>query len=344
MPLTDFDGTRCPDFNPDFAFKACTYYDPADHEQECGFCKQDHKYYRCIADTSKGIPLSYSTVSDFLTCHYLYYLKSIRGIEILPAKKSVPLKLGTLWDRVQQKHLGADINIQAVITENEIESRDVAKIKGLYRAFKALDVFIDPNPILQARIDDSLGWERDDPAAPSNVLYIKGYLDRKYTSRFVESKLSSRPDNYLDPYFIQNQVGVYFMADPGLEDCVMEICRTPDLKSTGRFSEESDADYAERVYQDAIKRPSHYFLGWDPKTRRYGKKYFRKEFNLDAISDRFRAVFREIDLANRTMGWYRNDRVCNSVLPGIACDMLPICRTGHMSEDMYRIRKREIKF
>ena len=336
--LTDSDGSKCPDFQPDFAFKSCVYYDAADHEQECGFCKQD-KYYRCIADITRGIPLSYSSVSDFLTCHYLYYLKAIRGIRVRDSQCSNPLKLGTLWDRVLQKHLGDQTqDIAAIIDQYEIPPREVAKVRGIYRAYKQLEIKVDPGYDLQAKIDDCL--EFDGPQ-----LLITGYYDRKYPTYFVENKFSGRPDNYFDPFFTASQNGVYFMADPRMEYCVMEVVRSPDLKSTRSHKDEEPETYSERIFQDAISRPSWYFPGWEKKTRRYGKKLWRKEYDLDGIADRFVHVFREIRVACQHNAFYRNDRVCHNVLPGIQCDMLPICRTqGHMNDDVFEVRKRKITF
>jgi hypothetical protein len=122
----------------------------------------------------------------------------------------------------------------------------------------------------------------------------------------------------------------------------MEIVRTPDLKSTGKNKDESAEDYGERVYQDIISRPTHYFLGYDIKTHKYGKKYFRNEFNLEELKGRFIHVFREIYNARWLDGWYKSDRSCSNILPGIACDMLPICRNGNMSEDSYNVREKVI--
>jgi spore coat polysaccharide biosynthesis protein SpsF (cytidylyltransferase family) len=124
----------------------------------------------------------------------------------------------------------------------------------------------------------------------------------------------------------------------------MEVIRTPALKSAGKNKEESAEEYQERVYQDAISRPSFYFLGYNPKTHRYGKKFYRSEFDLDEIKSRYLHVFRELYDARVMDGWYRNDRVCNNVLPGIECDMKSCCRNGNMSETVYQIRKKKIKF
>jgi hypothetical protein len=301
--------------------------------------------YRCVATTTLLIPLSYSSVSDFLTCHHLYYLKAIRGIQTKDAAKSSPLKMGTLWDKVLQKHLGGkDIDIPAIIDQYEINNMDVAKVKGIFRAYKALEIQVEPDYELQARISMQIDFEKIWTNGDPVKLLLTGFYDRKYATSFAENKLSGKPDFYLDPFFIQSQVGTYFLADPSLDSCTMEIIRTPQLKQTGENKEESPEEHAERIYQDAISRPSHYFIGWNNKTRRYGKKYFRGEFDLVELKARYIHVFREIFNARVMNGFYKNDRVCNNILPGITCDMLQCCRHNNMSEQVYQIREKKAAF
>lgn len=237
MPLLDFDSKKCPEFQPDSNFQTCTSFDPATDPRECGFCKLNAKYYRCIAH--KGtIPLSHSTVQNFLTCHHMCYLINVRGIQTRDAVKSSPLKCGSLWDAVLGKHYGGvdketglPYDIPALITRYEIEPKDVAKVRGLYRAYKMLEVQIDPGGEIQKKIDLTISFDKVwGDGVPVEVM-VTGYFDRYYTDgTFVENKLSGRPDYYLDPFFIESQIGTYFLADPSLESCIMEIVRSPDLK------------------------------------------------------------------------------------------------------------------
>ena len=162
----------CKKFQPSFDNLECDYYIPAQNDNfepihgECGYCKQP-KSFRCVADVCRIIPLSHSSVSDFCTCHYLYYLKKILGIEIRPPFLSSALKAGVLWDAVKQKHLGAkDILISSVrnadktkivkmgiIDKYEIDDYTVAKVKAIYSAYKYLEIEVDPGYELQAKID-----------------------------------------------------------------------------------------------------------------------------------------------------------------------------------------------
>jgi len=336
----------------------CKYHSPAflalewpkcdcmyriDDKDNAGFCKRP-EFYRCIKEVGKmPVPLSYSSVSNFLTCPMLYYLKDIRGISVRPSHTSSALKMGKLWDCAKQRLLGEDIDMGAVVEEYEINDMDIAKVRAINRAYKTLEIGVDPKFTLQAEFNNEIvadGIYEDMPLR----IKTKGFYDRKYADHFCEDKLSSRPDNYLDPWFIQSQVGAYFLADPAMEYCIMEVVRTPDLRSTGKFKDEGPEGYEERCYQDIISRPSFYFIGFDREKKRYGKKYYRSEFDLDSIKDRFRIISVMIRDCQGFDGWYRSDRMCNNVLPGIQCDMKQVCRLNSMSEDIYTIKQRKELF
>ncbi len=344
MKLTDFDESKCPKFQPNEAFDRCIYHEEAVNETENGYCKLP-EFYRCIATPTKVIPLSYSSVGDFLTCHHLYYLKAIRGIRMRDAAVSSPLKMGTLWDKVLQKHLGdTSIDIPAIIAQYEMSEIDVAKVRGIYRAYKTLGIKVEPGGDLQAKIDMKIPFDKVWGDGTPVELLLSGYYDRKYPDHFIENKFSGRPDNYADPYFISSQIGTYFLADPELKSVTMEIIRAPQLKSTGNHKDENPNEYSERIYQDVISRPSYYFMGWSSERKTYGRKFHRAEFDTEDIRSRYLHIFREIFEARVCDGWYRNDRVCNNILPGIQCDMQSICRTGNMAENVYQIREKKVKF
>jgi hypothetical protein len=119
----------------------------------------------------------------------------------------------------------------------------------------------------------------------------------------------------------------------------MEIARTPDLKITKR--EENDiAAFGERVYNDVMSRPAHYFIGYNKDTSTYGKKFFRNEFDLTDVRDRYKIIFMNIHEALTCDRFIRNDRSCANTFPGSKCDYLGICRFGTMSEDVYQIREK----
>lgn len=303
-----------------------------------GYCNRPDMY-RCLEDVwKKPTLISHTGAQSFLTCHHQYYLKYIRGIETRNTKLGIPLKIGILWDACLQFMLGdTSTDMNKIIDDYEIEDKEVSKVHALYRAAKALEIQFDMNCKLQHSFFHNIKIHKE-PELENDVITVNGKYDRYYEDGFVESKLSTRPDNYSDIFFIQSQVGTYFAVDPNLKWCQMEVVRVPDLKSTGQYKDESTDMYGERCYQDIISRPSFYFIGWDKGKKTFGKRYFRTEFALDEILDRYKAVAREIMWASYHDSFYKNDRVCNNVLPGIQCDMLSICRHNMMNEETYRIK------
>lgn len=367
----------CNKFQPSFDNRECDHYLFAEDSQmnlkhgECGYCNLPNAY-RCVADVCRIIPLSHSSVSDFCTCHYLYYLKKILGIEVRPAFLGIPLKAGVLWDSIKQKHLGNEkINIKEIIAKYEIDEYTVAKVKAIYHAYKELEITVDPDYELQAKVNltydiiippssfipsITVGKEVINLWSESNnqseddrtwkfPLSITGFYDRKYSNYFTEDKLSGRPEFYLDPFLIASQVGTYFLADPNLEYCLMEIVQFPQqkiLKESAKRQEETPDQMYNRARQEILSQPSKYFItplkGFQKDRHRYGLKLHRGEFDLNAIKERYIQVVIELLAARWNNGFYKNFKSCSNILPGIKCDMQTICKTGNVSETIYSIR------
>lgn len=378
------DSSKCSQFSPSFDNKECEYYAYAENDKmeikdgECGYCKRP-ECYRCVADITRNIPLSHSSIGDFLTCHYLYYLKKILGIEKRPAYMSDALKAGKLWDTVKQKHLGAKVNIQKVINEYEINPIVVAKVRALFHAYKELEITVEPGYELQAKIDLTYeikiapntfipsyqvgqetirnwqegklwrdNWEEWREWKESGnkqfsewtfPLNITGFYDRKYPTYFCEDKLSSKPDFYLDPYHLQSQCGTYFLADPNLEYVIMEVVRFPQDNYNKR-KEEIPEEVYKKTYDAVLSKPSTYFLGYNREKKMYGKKFYRGEFDLESIKQRYQQVVIEIMAARWNGNFYKNDRVCSNILPGIICEYQSVCRNQNVSDEIYKIRSK----
>ncbi len=219
----------------------------------------------------------------------------------------------------------------------EIDNISIAKVRALSRAYKTLEIVTEPDFSLQNRFDVEIDIQGIYKSTPIKVV-IDGIYDRKYADHFAEDKLSSKPDNYLDIYSIQSQVGAYFLADPAMDYCVMEVVRTPDLKLTGQYKEESPEEHENRTYMDVISRPAFYFIGFDRAKKTYGKKFYRKEFDIEEIANRFRAINIMIHDCAGFECWYKNDNQCIGTF-GV-CDMRSICRYNTLSEVMYGFRKK----
>lgn len=332
--------TNCQFYSPSLKSIAPTYpktdcISRIDDGNRPGYCKIPSNF-RCVKEAGLiKLPLSYSSASDFLTCPFLFYLKNIRGIRIKNSHASKALKMGKLWDVAKQNILNnGGVDFKKVIEDYEIGDMEIAKVKALYRAYKALGIKVEDGFSLQERFSKEIKVPGIREGSFSEIL-INGVYDRKYKNYFVEDKLGSSPDYYLDIFNVQSQVGVYFVADESMEYCVMEVARTPALKSVSKYKEESPQDHEDRTYSDIISRPSFYFIGYDKDKKTYGKKFYRDEFNLDEIKERFRIL--EVLMADCAGfdGWYKNDRSCSS--GPWPCDMKPICRYNTMSEEVYKI-------
>ncbi len=372
------DSRLCQKFQPTFDNRECDYYQYSEDDNfnpihgECGYCKQP-KAFRCVADVCRIIPLSHSSVSDFCTCHYLYYLKKILGIEIRPPFLSSALKAGTLWDATKQLHLGKKQSLRDIINKYEIDDYTVAKVKAIYSAYKYLEIEVDPGYELQAKIDMTYDiilppsqfvpsitvgdnhakevvnlWKEAKNQAEDErkwifPLKITGFYDRKYQGYFCEDKLSSRVEYYTEVYPLTSQIGTYFLADPNLEHVIMEVIQMPQqkiLKETKkRTQEESPDQLYDRVYNEILSRPSNYFIGYNREAKRYGKKFFRGEFPLAEIENSYKQIVIELLSARWTNNFYKNRKNCNFIY-GRPCEYLPICTNGNMSETMFSIRQK----
>jgi len=371
------DSKICAKFQPSFDNRECDFYSYAEDESmnildgECGFCKRPETY-RCVADITRTIPQSHSSVGNFLACHYYYYLTKIIGVEIRPPHLSVPLKAGKLWDCTKQFHLGAkEIRERDgvifktpwdVINHYEIDPRTVAKVRALFKAYKELEIAVEPGYELQAEVNlnyditlppssfiptisvgkeainlwDARNEQADDKRVWTFPLKVGGFYDRKYPNYFAEDKLSGKPEYLLDPFYIDSQCSTYFLADPKLDYCIMEVVQFPQQREPKK-KEESPEELLERVYQDILSHPRDYFKGWDNRKRMYGVKFHRGEFNLKAAEERFQQVTIEIQAARFSGGFYKNFRACGNMF-NHPCEMRTICKNGNIPVEMFKIR------
>lgn len=321
---------------------SCVHFIPPDDKREAGFCTLQGQF-RCVDNLLAAIPrLSHSSIQDWLKCRRLFYLKNIRGITRRPNQCSNAIKMGSLWDACQGKLFGfhGDEEILQVINMYEIEEQEREVVRAVVRAFRTLDLSVQKEDCtLQERFTFSskfknlYSWiERD-----TFEFLITGVYDRKYPKYFVENKFSGAPDYYQDVYWLSSQVGTYFLSDPAMEYCVMEIIRTPSLRK--REDEPAEA-FGARIYADILARPGWYFIGYNKKTNSYGRRFYRNEFRLDELSLRYQNIGYEIMDANERDAFYRSEPMCRHPWE---CDMLDICKSGVMSEELYTFKTKRLK-
>ena len=195
-----------------------------------------------------------------------------------------------------------------------------AKVNALDRAFTDLEIHIDKDGFLGCQVK-----------VTTQILNtnLVGYVDRAYEDHIVESKLSARPDFYQQKENVAYQLGTYFLCNEAWDYAIVEITRVPSLKV--KDGEEPEA-YEKRIYGDIVSRPAHYFLGWERKTRTYGTRFWRSEFDLEEIYSTYCYVLHEIRQTVERGAWYPNNLACHVPAP---CPYLPIKRSGVISEELF---------
>jgi hypothetical protein len=303
----------------------CKFYIRPVNPKEAGFCRlPDH--FRCIEACKKKLaPLSYSSLIDFIHCRMRYKHRKIDGNEIRPAHLPEAIKLGAAWDAFLNTQIGLELKLFDTIQSLQLSPLQMAKYSALVRAFNDLEVDLDMKDLLDAQYEIGV---------PVGDTRITGFVDRAYRDHITEVKLSGRPDFYWQRENLYYQLGTYFMADERWKYADVQITRVPQLRTgKGKFSDESPDAYEDRCYSDILSRPAHYFIGWDRKTRTYGVRFYRSEFDLDQIFQTYVHVLHEIKDTCRRDAWYPNNLACHVPAP---CVYLPIKKSGVVSDEIYK--------
>jgi hypothetical protein len=315
--------------------KPCKHYIKSAQPHEPGLCALPREFL-CTEAMKKFFPrLSHSSKNEWIRCRYSYFLSHIENWEPMPSQMSDPVKMGAIWDKWlaecyrQEKYVGSSY-LKELCKEYRVIEEDTvySKLHALCKAFVNIGMKLDTSQMLGTQFEINL------LALDLNVI---GYVDRAYHHYFVESKLSARPDYYEKIHHITSQIGTYFLAMDGWEWVDMEIARTPELKQ--KDSEEPEA-YSERIFQDIIRRPSFYFIGYNSASRTFGRRYYRSEFPLDEIRRTYKIVMEEMLRAKENINEviYKNYASCYSPGP---CNFLPVCMTGVISDSMFRKKQKK---
>ena len=303
----------------------CAHYIEAYNEGEAGFCDTE-KRFRCIEALKKSQPaLSHSAVMAWTKCkmYFLYYY--ILGIRVKDEYLSDGIKRGNVWDAFQN---GKDY--KAMADKVQLSPKDRIAMSALIDAYNDLEI-VKPEGQGQAKVSYPFGGNT-----------VVGFIDWLMEDGFEEWKCTNSPDWYLKHENIFHQVATYFMALPHLEYVDMKPVQFPQLKTGGqrtKYANESPDDFYKRIYEDILARPPFYFVGYDRTTRTWGKRFWRKEFDLDHVEAMYKWVFQEIRETIDRGSWYRNDGACQSPF---LCDYYDIKKTGVVSKEHYYYASRSI--
>ena len=290
----------------------------------------------CVKDMQHRLPaLSVSAILDYCQCKYKFWLKHVIGLEVKPEKKSQTMLMGIIWDKFFQNM--ADIEGIFDIPEHELlYEENLAKVHALIMAFQELGMrekyckeykkeFVE----FQYQIYFNIGEQ-----------LVVGHVDRAYPDYIVETKLSTRPGNFLEKENIELQVGTYLLDETQGKNWLgvsMEVTRVPMLRIKPN---EAIEGYANRMYKDIMKRPKHYFASFNRKEKEFGKKFYKSEFALDKIRMIYRNVFRDMRITIDNNLWLKNFRTCKHPY---RCEYYPIYKSGAVSEELYQVREKKEK-
>ncbi len=317
----------CPMLTPGDSLP-CRHYIRPIQPEDPGFCDQP-TWFRCIEAMKHKLPsISYSRMGDFIQCRRGYYHAVIQGLEVKPQHLPEAIKMGRAWDAFLR-----NVHEECYDHLNDIEPLQLtpaqsAKIGALTDAYRDLEI---------KKMDGLLGCQYK-IHVPVGTTTIVGIVDRAYEDLIVETKCSFNPAFYTQKENLTYQLGTYFLGNEQWESAVVEITRVPGHRTgEGRYADEAPDDFQKRIYSDIVSRPAHYFIGWDRKSRTFGVRFWRTEFDLDEVFSTYVHVLREIEETVKQGSWYRNNLACHVPAP---CPFLPIKRTGVVSSEIYLRRNR----
>jgi hypothetical protein len=305
----------------------CRHYLRPDDPQQPGTCERRGRFLCEEAMKHKLPSISYSSLQDFIQCKEKYHHRVIKGLRVKPEHLPAPVKLGRAWDTYLNSVHGHKETDHLDLHLTPIQQ---AQINALTRAYRDLEITLQKSGLLgcQYKIHVTVGQNQ-----------IIGVVDRAHDDHVVETKLSSRPDFYRQRENLTYQLGTYFMGNDAWDYADVEITRVPGLQTgKGKYSDETPDAYEARCYSDVISRPAYYFQGWDRKTRTYGVRFWRSEFDRDEIYRTYVHVLWEIQDTVTHGSWYPNYLACYVPAP---CQYLPIKKTGVISSEIFEQRQKE---
>ena len=304
----------------------CIHYIRPDEKGQPGLCAQRTNFF-CVEAMKKRLPsISYSRATDFIHCRRRYLHGVIEGLRVKPAHLPEAMKLGKAWDLIIRSKYDTDFDPTKETNSLRLTPEQAAKINALNRGFTDLELLLNMDGLLGCQVKVTT------QILNNNLI---GFCDRAYEDHIVETKLSARPEFYTQKETVGPQLGAYFMCEPAWDYAVVEITRVPSLKL--KDGEDPEA-YEERIYGDILSRPAYYFTGWDRKTRTFGTRFWRSEFNLEEIHSTFCHVLHEIQDTVTRGAWYPNNLACHVPAP---CPYLPIKRSGVVSDEIFEKRQRK---
>jgi len=304
-----------------------------------GFCSAGHHFLCEERVPNCTLVMSQSQIKTYYECKMKYWFRYIYGIRRKKGTLSPSIKMGAIWDKfVESKYNGNELDLESLLTEYMVKDVDRAKLCALMDAWDSLEIRLKLNGFLSCQTEIAQRFDQTD----GRQLIVRGYVDRLYDTRFVETKLTKDPNRYNSLWDLHSQIGTYFLLMPNINECIMEITRVPQIRQK---KEETIDDYYSRIFQDIISRPGFYFIGWDISTRQFGlPPYYRNEMRLETIKNRYKWITQEIaERTERGAWYYEQGYTCSPYYRD--CDYKPVCVVGGVDHGINEVlyERNEIK-
>lgn len=326
----------CPDYKqlpnvktPDGHGGLCVSY--MNRLDNCGLCALDSRFL-CTEHLKTTVPrLSHSALQDMMTCDRLHYYKHIEGLEV-DMDKPVKMLLGSLWDAVVDDDSTKVVELVELIPEFE-----VCRIEAMWETMKMLGISHQESYAQRGHAQHrGIMWL--DERTPVSYVY-----DSKGEDYFIERKFTSSPKYYETVWAMQDQVGTYFLADDKMKYCIMELACYPTIRPRFNATKNDPADtvesFTQRLKDKILEEPAKCFKGLNMAEKTWGLKFYRNEFDLDMIRERYLKRAQRIR-DNVDAGWYEmNTTACESIY-GRQCEFLSICKTGAVGQ-RFKVRDKQ---
>ena len=280
-----------------------------------GFCSKPN-YFRCVEYMANNeLIISYSAMRNFLRCEKLYYYTNILGLERI--EKSDALET--------ERYIGTILSQKKIDITGKENSIWLQKARAIINSMGMLK-------ITEHIVDQDFESQKEFTIQRDGVPQIHGFIDFHHVSNkfFLKLKTTLKPETYQDKFLIEDRVGTYFLSNPDYQFCIMLIIRTPEL--IYNENKETLQEYHDRCCDDIVRRPRHYFIGYNHESNKFGIKFYRQEMNLDELIKRYKWTIREVQQCVKENYWPMRKGSCFFPLK---CDFYESCSIG-ISEDRYK--------
>jgi len=273
--------------------------------------------------------ISYSSMSDGARCWRAFYYSYISGLQLI--EPSWPIKQGKYADECLGLLHNKDKNNVIIFNVFKNERNEEGELPAQYEAMFALfEAYIKLDKHLLKGIPQyEFKWQEEDYPRIHGYIDLMQYDDSEGGRIAWEFKYTGRPDAY-DHFSLQEQLSTYFIGVPFLQRITVRCIQVPQLRMG---KNESNQDFHQRVYNDVLARPKHYFMD---------TSYWRSEFDLEQTKFRAKMVAQHAqELVRMGDVKYFIQNIGPSCVMPQPCFYLPICEShGVISDTLYKTREK----